>query len=204
MRIKQMWRRAGLRWRRGAVSGSVAIEFAFIAPILLVLIFAVIEVGLIYFGQFVLKNATDAAARVIKTGNATAYSSNPGLVDYICSKGDSGLGKVAANIILPKCSQNLRVYVRSYPATSGFTSFPSIGVSDLTNNGTTGNTTTLASLDAAAKPCAVQILRVTFAWDVVTPLLTWFLVNYGSGQHLISATEVFQNESAPGSTSACS
>lgn len=193
------------RWRiwRRSVCGSVAIEFAFIAPILLVLIFAIIEVGLIYFGQFVLKNSADAAARVIRTGNAAAYSSNPGLVDYICNRTDNSLGKIAGNMILPDCTRKLQIYVHSYPVTPGFSSFPAIRNSDLVNNGTPGVTTALSALDASAQPCVVQFVRVTYPWDVITPLLTWFLVNTGSGQHLLTATEVFQNEPAPGGSSSC-
>lgn len=189
--------------QRRTISGAVAIEFAFIIPILLVLLLAIFEVGIIFFAQFVLKNATVATARVIRTGNSTSYSANPTLVDYICSKTDSSLGKLAANLILPSCTSKLRVYEANYTST-GIAGFPSIKSSDLTNNGTTGSSLTMAALDSTTQPCSVVLLRVTYAWDVATPGLSWFLVNYGTSQYLLTATEVFQNEPKSGASSQCS
>ncbi|MGB8603070.1 MAG: TadE family protein [Rhizomicrobium sp.] len=194
------------RGARRTISGAVAIEFAFIVPIFLVLLLAIFEVGIMFFAQFVLKNATVATARVIRTGNSTSYSANPKLVDYICSKTDSSLGKLAGSLVLPSCSSKLQVYeVDSTAATStAFTLFPKIKSSDLANNGVTGSSLTMAALDSTAKPCAVIVLRVTYAWDVATPGLSWFLVNSGTSQHLLTATEVFQNEPKSGASSQCS
>lgn len=191
---------------RRTISGAVAIEFAIIVPVFLVLLLAIFEVGIIYFAQFVLKNATVATARVIRTGNSTSYSANPALVDFICSKTDSSLGKLAASIVLPSCSTKLQVYEVDSTAASGssaLTLFPNISSTSLSNSGTAGSSLTMASLDATAKPCAVVVLRVTYAWDVATPGLSWFLVNSGTGQHLLTATEVFQNEPKSGASSQC-
>jgi len=45
--------------------------------------------------------------------------------------------------------------------------------------------------------CDVVLLRATYNWTVVTPLLSWFLVNMANSQHLLSATTAFRNEPIP-------
>lgn len=189
------------RDKAAATSGAVAIEFAFVLPLLLVLLMGIFETGLVYFAQFVLKNATVATARVIRTGSAS--STGTSLVNYICTSTDSSLGKLAANIILPSCTSTLRIYAKNY-STTGIAGFPSIAASDLTNVGSPGVTTTLGAIDSTALHCNVIVLRVTYPWTVITPGLSWFLVNYGSSQHLLTATEIFQNEPASGDSSQCS
>ena len=49
-------------------SGATMIEFAFVAAPFLAFVIAIIEVSLVYFGGFVLENAVDQAARMIRTG----------------------------------------------------------------------------------------------------------------------------------------
>ena len=50
------------RMRAHARSGSAAIEFAMVAPIFFLLIFAIIETGVLYFSQATLQYATSDAA----------------------------------------------------------------------------------------------------------------------------------------------
>lgn len=189
------------RRKAAAISGVVAIEFAFVLPLLLILLMGILETGLTYFAQFVLKNATVATARVIRTGSASSTGTT--LVNYICTATDSSLGKLAANIILPSCTSTLRLYTKNY-TTTGLAGFPSIAASDLASTGSAGVSTTLGAMDSTALPCNVILLRVTYPWTVVTPGLSWFLVNYGSSQHLLTATEIFQNEPSSGGSSQCS
>ena len=41
---------------------------------------------------------------------------------------------------------------------------------------------------------SIELLRASYAWPVVTPLLSAFLVNMGNNSHLISASVAFRNE----------
>jgi len=205
---KSLGRRRVLRCKgKRAQSGSAAIEFALIAPVLLILIMGVLEVGLMFFSQFLLKNATIAAAREIRTGNVTTLTSASALASYICDTSDSTIGKLAASLMLPSCNAKLTsgsgggIYVKafgtsfSYFSSTDFTT--ALNASAVKSNGTFNT-----NFDNPNTPCTIVLLRVSYAWDVVTPVLTWFLVNLpATNQHVLTATEVFRNE--PG-TAICS
>src|SRR5688572_32590660 len=54
----------------GDKSGASALEFALVATPFLLLIFAALEVGLVYFANFTLENAVSRGARLVRTGQA--------------------------------------------------------------------------------------------------------------------------------------
>ena len=58
------------RFRRDP-SGASAVEFALIAFPLILLLLAALEVGIVYFANFALENATSQGARLIRTGQAS-------------------------------------------------------------------------------------------------------------------------------------
>ena len=47
------------------------LEFALVAPVFFVLLMGTIEIGVMFFGDFVLQNATNDAARLVRTGQVT-------------------------------------------------------------------------------------------------------------------------------------
>ncbi len=61
-------RRLG-RFRRDK-SGASALEFALVATPLILLLFAILQVGLVFFANFTLENAAAQGARLIRTGQA--------------------------------------------------------------------------------------------------------------------------------------
>lgn len=62
--------RAGISDLAADTSGASALEFSLVAIPFLLLIFAVLEVGLVYFANFTLENAVSHGARLIRTGQA--------------------------------------------------------------------------------------------------------------------------------------
>jgi Flp pilus assembly protein TadG len=54
-----------------STAGTTALEFALVGPVLLVLVLAIIENGLMLFAQALLDNATVAAARQVQIGAIT-------------------------------------------------------------------------------------------------------------------------------------
>lgn len=193
--------RWGHCWRRRAEAGSVAIEFALIMPVLVVLIFAVLEVGCLFFAQFVLKNAAVATARHIRTGNGSALTSRDLLANYICNTSDSTIDKLAANVMLSGCSSGLKIYVKTMG--TGF-SYSALTTA-LSGSAVKSDGTIPANFDASLSgACQVVLLRVSYEWKIVVPGLTWFLVTVpGTNKSIITATEVFRNEPAEGSATSC-
>ena len=54
--------------------GFTAVEFAMVIGPFLALLFAIMEVALVYFATFSLENATEQASRLIRTGQAQGFS----------------------------------------------------------------------------------------------------------------------------------
>jgi Flp pilus assembly protein TadG len=159
-------------------SGSAAIEFAFIAPIFFLLIFAIIETGILYFSQATLQFATNETARMVRTGQVQAGAMNA-----------AGFRTQVCNLITPllACDSNLQIDVRTFSGGFGSASFgaPLDGSGNLKsgqNNfqpGVAGD---------------VVLVRVFYTWKVMTPILTPFLVNMANDSRLLTGTAAFRNE----------
>ena len=184
--VRAAWRRLARRWRVQAYSGSAGIEFAFIAPVFLVLLMGTMEVGIMYFSQFVLQNATTDAARLVRTGQvASGNMTQAQFRTYICNQIDPVLG----------CNANLQVDVESY------TNFSSAAIANpLLANNTLNPALNNYSVGAA---CSVVVVRTFYTWSVVTPLLTPFIVNMANNNHLLTATAAFRNEPFSTGMSGC-
>src|SRR5882762_2208063 len=93
--------------------GSAAVEFAMVAPLFFGLLFAIIEVAMIFFASQVLETVTQDSSRTIMTGQAQTGSvtgcSNPctqaQFKSFVCKQ-------VSA---LFDCTNGVFVDVRSYP-----------------------------------------------------------------------------------------
>lgn len=165
------------RMRRDSRKGSAAIEFAMIAPVFFLLIFGIIETGILFFADSTLQHATDDAARQVRTGQI--QSQNLSATDFrnsICAE-------IAA---IMNCDSNLQIDLRSF---SNFSSanFPP----PLDKNGQLD-----PNLDKFQPGNAgdVVLLRTFYTWGVMTPLLAPFLSNMSGSKRLISATAAFRNE----------
>ncbi|HEY4944485.1 MAG TPA: TadE/TadG family type IV pilus assembly protein [Rhizomicrobium sp.] len=169
-------RKAARRMRAEGEKASAAIEFAMIAPVFFLLLMGIIENGVIYFAGSTLQYATDDAARYVRTGQAQAASMTQAQFQArICSHISSFLN----------CN-NLQVDMQAY---SGYTSanfssptLPSGAVNPALNNYQPG------------VACNVVLLRTFYTWRVLTPVLSTFLTNMTTGNHLITATAAFRNE----------
>src|SRR4051794_18822486 len=97
------------RFRRNH-RGSAAVEFALVAPIFFALLFATIELALVFFASQVLETITGDNARTIMTGQAqTAALTQAQFKTQVCNS-------VPA---LFDCVGGIYIDVRSYPAFGG-------------------------------------------------------------------------------------
>ncbi|MFN0265271.1 TadE/TadG family type IV pilus assembly protein [Tepidamorphus sp. 3E244] len=86
-------------------SGTTAVEFGLIAAPFFALMFAIIQIGLIFFSGQVLDNATTEAARLIRTGQAQASG-------YTAADFKSAICLSSGTLF--DCQSNLKVDVRTY------------------------------------------------------------------------------------------
>jgi Flp pilus assembly protein TadG len=169
--------RTAARMRAKSRAGSAAIEFAFIAPVFFVFLMGTMEVGIMFLGGFVLQNATNDAARQIRTGQVALGSvTQAAFRQMICDK----IGPIL------KCDNNLQIDVET------FASFGAVTLS----NPVRADGTLDPSLNnwAPGSVCSIVLVRSFYTWNVATPLLTPFLVNMSSDKHLLSSAAAFRNE----------
>src|SRR3954452_22325734 len=97
------------RFRRNR-RGSVAVEFALVAPVFFALLFAIIETAMVFFAGQVLETGTQDSARMIMTGQAqNAGYSQAQFKTNVC-------GRITVLFAIPN---GIAVDVQSYPAFSG-------------------------------------------------------------------------------------
>jgi Flp pilus assembly protein TadG len=173
------WRTWRQRMRGASRSGSAAIEFAMIAPVLFLFIFGIIESGVIFFANSALENAIDDAARQVRTGQVSGPVTPTQLRTLVCSE-MTGLFSTS------KCTSTLQVDMRAFPNFSS-ANFPSV----LNANGSI-NTGALQVQPAAA--CYVVLFRAFYPWTIMTPLMAPLLSNMPGGQYLLTSAAAFRTE----------
>lgn len=188
MRVKARRRlkraKAGLGAR--ARSGSAAIEFAFVAPVFFLLLMGTMETGLIYFGNFVLQNAINDAARQIRTGQvALGNITQAQFRTMVCT----GIAPLLG------CNTNLQIDVET------FDNFGSAGITNPIN--ASGGLDPSLNKWSPGTVCSVVLVRAFYTWNVATPLMTPFLVNISNDSHLLTAAAAFRNEPYDTSVSGC-
>jgi Flp pilus assembly protein TadG len=187
------------RMRKDGTRANATIEFAMIAPVFFTLLMGIIETGILFYAQNTLQFSTQTAGRLVRTGIAQATV--PGAAAQ-CTGGAGGTGgggsyltsqewfkdQICCGIsnIMTNCTTALHVNVQNYSA--GF------GANFSNTTDASGNLQPVADTYSPGSPCDVVLLRATYNWSVVTPILSWFLVNMSGGNHLLSATTAFRNE----------
>jgi len=162
------------RFRRGT-SGTAAIEFSIVALPFFSLMFAIIDVSLIYFAPSTLVNGMTSAARLIRTGQAqTATLTEAQFRQLVC------------NNITPllACDGRLMLDVRKY---NSFGTIASPAALDA--NGQLSNNTQF-QMGVAGD---VIVVRAYYQWPLFSPTAAIFANMYGTNR-LVYAATAFKNE----------
>jgi Flp pilus assembly protein TadG len=179
--------------RADANKGSVAIEFAMIAPIFLLMMMATIETGVIFFAQSALQNAVNDTARLVKTGQSACYSTDTN-GNCVGMTQDQFRKQICDSVktLLRTCEKDangnsdLQFDVKAYSAGFGGVS----NSSPLVGNGQLPN---LSDFDTG-NACDVVLVRAFYRWPVFTPALNFLLDNMNGSNHLLSTAAAFRNE----------
>jgi Flp pilus assembly protein TadG len=181
-RMRRVLKRMRLRSRKG----SAALEFAMIAPILFVLLMGTIEMGVMYFVQYQMQFATTEAARLIRTGQAVAAQMTA----------DQFRQKICDNIeYIPNCKDNLMIDVEAY------NNFGTVAFNNPLN--ADGQLNPGNQPYSVGDVCNVVVVRSFYAWKVMTPVLTPFMINMADQSHLLTAAAAFRNEPYNTTVSGC-
>jgi Flp pilus assembly protein TadG len=173
--------RSFLRGRRGE-RGVTLIEFAIVAVPFFFLVFGTMELGLVLWGTYELENATEDAARMIRTGQVhSQYIGESGFKTLVCER----------VVLLSQCQTRLRLDVRSYG------SFSAIGNDNFQPLDPTSKELGTAFQWQATQPRAIVVVRTFYPWPLFMGLTSAVLSNMAGGDRLLWATAVFRNEGWP-------
>jgi Flp pilus assembly protein TadG len=163
--------------RARATSGSAAIEFAMVAPLLFLFLFAIIETGVIFFASSMLQNATADAARKIRTGQLSGTLTAAQIRTSVCTE---------VNGLISDCGTALQIDLRAY------TSFTSATYPAVTKSDGTVDPSKLQIQGVA--DCKIVLLRTFYAWHIMTPLMRPLLENTQTGSSLLTSAAAFRTE----------
>ncbi len=173
------------RWLRrlGAdTGGSTAAEFAIVAAPFIFMIFAIIELALVFLVNVTLDNAVAIEGRKFMTGqecidSASDKTAVTNLKNNICGN----MGWLSA-----QCTTNLYVDIRTYSSFTGASS----PLPTTTKNGLTSFDPTQLQ-DTSGAPGTVNVMTAYYNWTLLTPFLYGGLQTFsGSGQHMLISTDV--------------
>ena len=164
--------RARARLFARARRGAVTVEFAFVSIPFLLLVFAIIELGLVFLVSLTLENAVYDVGRTIRTGEVqTAGRSAATFKSAICTE---------MSLLGSACSSALSVDVRTF---AGFSA------SGAALNTAKPNT---PCWDPGG-PGSIVLVRAYYNWPLVTPLLQTGLQT-SNGKRMVTAAAAFANE----------
>jgi Flp pilus assembly protein TadG len=184
--MKQSFARGWLREKErtvrdgGRCSGSAAIQFAIVAPVLLLFLFGIIETGVIFFAQSSLQNAADDVARLVRTGQAQTQGITK--TQYITDVCNEMTGLISSSA----CNNNLQIDMRA------FKSFGNANYKNVQNKDGSLDGSKMQFLAGSA--CDIVLVRVFYAWTIMTPMMSPLLQNMPNGQYLLTSAQSFRNE----------
>jgi len=182
-------------WRRilVCIRGAAAIEFAIVAPVFLLILMATIESGVIFFAQSTLQYAVNDAARLVKTGQTSCFSTDAGGA-CLSITADQFRKQICDEVIilLHTCNKDasgnsdLQFDVSAYSA-----GFGSVSNSSPLDAG--GDLPNLTGFNTGTA-CDVVLVRAFYRWPIVTPGLSFLLANMRGTKHLLATAAAFRSE----------
>jgi Flp pilus assembly protein TadG len=162
---------------RLARRGTAAVEFAMLALPFFGLLCGIIEIGMIFVVATTLDDATNTAARTIRTGQlqTAGGSSSNSFATSICGQ----LSWLGSN-----CASNLSVDVET------FNQFSSITAPQTVTNGVFTPPTNYS----IGGPGDIVVVRAYYQWALFTPLMNQAMQTISGGKMLITSTATFRNE----------
>jgi Flp pilus assembly protein TadG len=159
--------------------GSAAVQFAIVAPLFFGLLFAIIEVAMMFFAGQYLETINQNLARLIMTGQAqqSTYTSP---ADFLTKN----LCQNSAPVMFT-CT-NIYIDVESY------TAFQSITINNQIDG--SGNFTSGNMKYSPGGPGDIVVVRLFYQWPTFVTGFGFSLANLSNKNVLLTATAAFKNE----------
>lgn len=161
-----------------ASGGSTAVEFGMVGLPFVLIVFAILEIGIVFVTDSILENAAIETGRLVRTGRASAQSMTAATFKTsLCGR---------MSIFSADCATRAYVDVRVLPQ---FTTTPPDPMA-----GGTFNTGALTYNNGA--PGDLILVRVWYRQPLVTTFLAQGLSRLNDGAAMLTATTAFRNEPA--------
>jgi Flp pilus assembly protein TadG len=156
--------------------GAAAVEFALVAPMFFAVLFAIIEMALVFFASQILETVTQDTSRLIMTGQAqNAAFTQAQFKNAVCAK----------LVTMFDCVNGVSIDVKSYPQ------FSSVDISDPID---AGKNFVPPNNYLPGGPGDIVVVRLFYKWPLYVTGLGFNIANVGTNQKLLTATAAFQNE----------
>ena len=163
------------RFRRNR-RGAAAVEFALVAPLFFGVLFAIIEMALVFFASQILETVTQDTARLIMTGQAQgAGFTQAQFKNAVCAK----------LVTMFDCVNGVSIDVQSY------TAFSSVNVTDPIDS---GKNFVPPNNYLPGGPGDIVVVRLFYKWPLFVTGLGFNVANLSGNKRLLTATAAFQNE----------
>ena len=161
-----------------ARQGATAVEFAIVALPFMILLFGIIELGTVFLVSATLDNATERAARMIRTGEfqTGGNTSKDDFRGLVC-------GRMA--FLSSPCVATLKVDVRTFDSFNDVAAAAGIGGATFEEDD---------GCWSLGKPTDIVLVETRYEWTLFTPLLDRALENMGDGKRAITSVATFRNE----------
>jgi Flp pilus assembly protein TadG len=159
-----------LRRLRKDEGAATAVEFALIAPVLILVLFSILEVGILGFVSNNLDDAVNAAARTIRTGEADGPADASAFEDLICTR----MVDPAAD-----CRDKLTVSVATYASFAAMAAAADTPPDGAFDKGGAGD---------------IVLVKANYRWPLVTPFVGQVFHHTGPTEVALDARSAFKNE----------
>lgn len=161
-----------------ARDGAAAVEFGMVALPFCLMLFAILELGLVFVTDSVLENATIETGRLVRTGQAgTQGMTAEQFKTSLCSR---------MSIFASDCATRATVDVREIPQFATTPPDPMAG----------GTFSTAALTYTNGDPGDLILVRVWYRQPLLTTFMAQGLSRMNDGAAMLTATTAFRNEPA--------
>ena len=172
--------------------GTVALEFALVAPVLFLLLIGFLEMGLIFFTQTVLENATTHAGRLGKTGYSVGGNRETWIRNELWRSTGGYLDPSQINVTILTYTRGWNAIGQLEPCwtaacTNGASNLiANIDYEDINNN----NVRDDQGIQGAGTGTQIVHYEVTYSWPIITPMLCSIIGNPACNFDIKSTTTV--------------
>jgi Flp pilus assembly protein TadG len=151
-------------------SGATAVEFAFVAPVLFLTLFSIVEIGTMAMMSSGLDNAVADTARRIRTGRDDGATSAATFEDQICAR-------LGGNTTA--CKSRLTVSVQKFSRFTDANAIVTAPPAGQFDKGSAGD---------------IVIVKANYVWPLMTPFIATAYQRSGAMQVTLGARAAFKNE----------